>query len=99
MEAVGRRPPKVSLRGLRGGTGVRSRLKIGQSCEFKSRRPDQVSFGETMATLAAQSAGGRATAVILKVAALQRYITNPRICSNCNMPIQAREGQDFTEVR
>lgn len=45
------------------------------------------------------SAGGIATAIILKRKALERYYSNPNYCLHCNSIIQVKENQRVSEVR
>ena len=40
-----------------------------------------------------QSAGGKATAIILRNKALDNYYLNPSLCKNCNKIIEVKDGQ------
>ena len=52
-----------------------------------------------MATLKAQSAGGRATAIIEKRQARERYYSNPNYCIYCKKVIELREGTRIQDIR
>ncbi len=44
-------------------------------------------------------AGGKATAIVLKKQALERYYKSPNICKNCKKVIQVNKDQKVSEVR
>ena len=46
-----------------------------------------------------QSAGGKATALILRKQALERYYENPNLCKNCGSIIPVRDNQKIRETR
>jgi hypothetical protein len=46
-----------------------------------------------------QSAGGRATGVLLREAAIAKYNSDPRVCGECNAVITVPEGAKVAEVR
>lgn len=52
-----------------------------------------------MATLKAQSAGGKATAIIEKRQAKERYYSNPNHCVYCGKVIELREGTRVQDIR
>ena len=52
-----------------------------------------------MPLLKAQSAGGKASAIIQRKKALDSYYKNPGKCQQCNEIIHVRDGQKIREVR
>ena len=46
-----------------------------------------------------QSAGGKATAIILKQKAIDDYYQNPNICLYCGNVIKIKDDQKCSEVR
>jgi len=46
-----------------------------------------------------QSAGGRATAIILRKKALESYYSNPSICKQCSKIITVQDNQKVPDVR
>jgi len=52
-----------------------------------------------MPLLKTQSAGGQATAIILRKQALDRYYENPNICQHCKNIIHVIDKQKIREVR
>jgi hypothetical protein len=45
------------------------------------------------------SAGGKATAIILRKKALEKYYEDPIFCKNCNEVIQVRENEKVSTIR
>jgi len=52
-----------------------------------------------MTTLQAQIAGGKATSIILRKQALDRYYSNPILCRQCKKVIPVKEHEKVFEVR
>lgn len=46
-----------------------------------------------------QSAGGKATAIILRNKALKNYYFNPTLCKHCNQIIEVKDGQKIRNAR
>lgn len=52
-----------------------------------------------MATLASQTAGGKATAIILRATAIKKYNENPKICLNCKSIISIRDNEQVSSTK